>query len=56
MQHVEHVRPDILLFPFLIAYLSQAISSGARRRDFSTGTPSGTGASYEPPVFMQARR
>ncbi|MBI4790595.1 MAG: fumarylacetoacetate hydrolase family protein [Chloroflexi bacterium] len=42
----------IFSIPFLISYLSQAITLEPGDV-ISTGTPSGTGASLKPPVFMQ---
>lgn len=50
----QHANTRDLIFsvPFLIAYLSQAIT--LEPGDIiSTGTPSGTGASRKPPVFLQ---
>ena len=50
----QHTNTRDLIFsiPFLISYLSQAIT--LEPGDIiSTGTPSGTGASHKPPVFLK---
>ena len=50
----QHSNTCYLIFsvPFLISYLSQAITLEPGDV-ISTGTPSGTGSSRKPPVFMQ---
>ena len=51
----QHANTRDLIFsvPFLIAYLSEVMTLEPGDV-ISTGTPSGTGASHKPPVFMQA--
>ena len=51
----QHANTRDLIFsvPFLIAYLSQVITMEPGDI-ISTGTPSGTGASRNPPIFLQA--
>ena len=50
----QHTNTRNLLFgiPFLISYLSQALTLEPGDL-ISTGTPSGTGASRQPPVFLK---
>ncbi len=51
MQH-SNTRNLIFTIPFLIAYLTQAITLEPGDV-ISTGTPSGTGGSHKPPIFMK---
>ncbi len=51
MQH-SNTRNFIFPIPFVIAYLSQAMTLEPGDV-IATGTPSGTGASLQPPVFMK---
>jgi acylpyruvate hydrolase len=48
----SNTRALIFSIPFVIAYLSQALTLEPGDV-IATGTPSGTGASQQPPVFMQ---
>ena len=48
----SNTRNLIFTIPFIIAYLSQALTLEPGDV-IATGTPSGTGASQQPPVFMQ---
>jgi len=53
-QEMQHANTRQLIFsiPFLIEYITQAITLEPGDV-ISTGTPSGTGASRQPPVFMK---
>jgi 2-keto-4-pentenoate hydratase/2-oxohepta-3-ene-1,7-dioic acid hydratase in catechol pathway len=48
----SNTRNLIFSIPFVIAYLSQAMTLEPGDV-IATGTPGGTGASRQPPVFMQ---
>jgi acylpyruvate hydrolase len=53
-KEMQHSNTSQLIFsvPFLISYLSQAMTLEPGDL-ISTGTPSGTGASFKPPVLMK---
>ncbi len=53
-QEMQHSNTSNLIFtiPFLISYLTQAITLEPGDV-ISTGTPSGTGGSHKPPIFMK---
>ncbi len=53
-QEMQHSNTSNLIFsiPFLIAYLTQVMTL-APGDVIATGTPSGTGAKHEPPIFMK---